>query len=47
VPADWDVPNAGQAADPTAVAAVHLAIAGGAANATFDVCITSLRPIVN
>ncbi len=47
VPADWNVPNAGQAADPAAIAAVHLAIAGGASAAPFDVCITSLRPIVN
>ncbi len=47
VPADWDAPNAGQTADPTAVAAVHLAISGGGATAPFDVCVTSLRPIVN
>jgi hypothetical protein len=45
VPATWDVPNAGQVADASSIMGVQLGIVGGVADAPFDVCLTSIKPI--
>ncbi len=47
VPISWTVPNAGETVNPSSVASVQLQISGGDVAASFDVCITSIKPIVN
>jgi hypothetical protein len=47
VPSSWDISNAGEAADPSSIYSISLLVVGGGDTASdFDVCLTSLRPIV-
>jgi hypothetical protein len=46
VPPDWDVPTAGNVADPTSIADVQLQIPGGQVEAPYQVCITHVKPIL-
>jgi hypothetical protein len=47
VPPEWDVPNAGEEADPANIRKLQLhAVGGGDTARDFDVCIRRVRPIV-
>lgn len=46
VPANWDVPNAGETVDPSAIYDLQVQIDGNGVAGPFEFCITSLTPIL-
>jgi hypothetical protein len=47
VPSSWDDPNAGTAADPTAIYDLQVQIPGAESESTYDFCITQVTPITS
>jgi hypothetical protein len=47
VPAEWDVPSAGERADPTSIVDVELQVVGSRREAPFQFCITQVVPLVS
>jgi hypothetical protein len=47
VPSSWDDPNAGTAADPTAIYDLQVQIPGAESESTYDFCITEVTPITS
>jgi Glycosyl hydrolase family 12 len=47
VPANWNVPNAGEAANPAAIYDIQVQIDGNGVAAPFDFCISSLTPVLS
>jgi hypothetical protein len=45
VPSGWDVPNAGEVADPRSISDVELRIAGGDREASYSLCVVRVTPL--
>ena len=45
VPSSWMVPNKGATVDPTAIYDIQMEIAGGTTAATYNFCVTDIKPI--
>jgi hypothetical protein len=45
VPPDWEVPNAGDLANPSRISDVELRVAGGDREAAYDVCVVRVTPL--
>ena len=46
VPSNWSVPNAGERADSRAISAIQVFVSGGSVAAPFDICISTLKPLL-